>query len=129
MTYRTDSKKGTRSVGVARQWWGEAVGSDPARQPVLHEALAQFSALLYVQDVHGAEAARQVQEDQLRGVYQVYRTFGGEDAATLFITTSRENLAEGDDPAAGSLFSVRPGVVGPAEETLFGDPEDSEPAS
>ena len=56
-------------------------------------------------------------------------TFGGEDAATLFITTSRENLAEGDDPAAGSLFSVRPGVVGPAEETLFGDPEDSEPAS
>jgi aminopeptidase N len=67
--------------GVARQWWGEAVGNDPARHPVLHEALAQFSALLYVQDVRGAEAARQVQEDQLRGVYQVYRTFGGEDVS------------------------------------------------
>jgi len=65
--------------GLARQWWGAAVGSDPARQPVLHEALAQFSALLYVQDVRGAESARQVQEDQLRGVYQIYRTFGGED--------------------------------------------------
>jgi sugar lactone lactonase YvrE len=47
--------------------------------------------------------------------------FGGEDRGTLFITTSRENLPEGEDPAAGSLFSARPGVVGPAEENLFGD--------
>lgn len=74
-----DSLDFAAAQGVARQWWGEAVGSDPARQPVLHESLAQFSALLYVQDVRGAETARQVQDDQLRGVYQVYRTFGGED--------------------------------------------------
>jgi hypothetical protein len=64
---------------VAQQWWGEAVGSDPAREPFLDEALAQWSALLYVQDVRGEERARQVREDQLRGVYQIYRTFGGED--------------------------------------------------
>ena len=43
---------------------------------------------------------------------------------TLFITTSRENLADGEDPAAGSLFTARPGVAGPVEETLFGDAED-----
>lgn len=48
-------------------------------------------------------------------------TFGGEDRGTLFITTSRENLAEGEDPAAGSLFAARPGVHGPAEELVFGD--------
>ncbi|HEX8353176.1 MAG TPA: M1 family aminopeptidase [Pyrinomonadaceae bacterium] len=76
-----DSLEFAAAQGVARQWWGEAVGSDPARQPVLHEALAQFSALLYVQDVRGPESARQVQDDQLRGVYQVYRTFGGEDVS------------------------------------------------
>ena len=74
-----DNLEFAAAQGVARQWWGGAVGSDPARQPVLHEALSQFSALLYVQDVRGAEGARQVQDDQLRGVYQVYRTFGGED--------------------------------------------------
>jgi aminopeptidase N len=67
--------------GVAQQWWGEAVGSDPAREPVLDEALAQWSALLYVQDTHGAERAGAVRDDQMRGVYQVYRTFGGEDRA------------------------------------------------
>ncbi|MFL6333984.1 MAG: M1 family aminopeptidase [Pyrinomonadaceae bacterium] len=74
-----DNLEFAAAQGVARQWWGGAVGSDPAREPVLHEALAQFSALLYVQDVRGAESAQQVQDDQLRGVYQVYRTFGGED--------------------------------------------------
>ena len=48
-------------------------------------------------------------------------TFGGEDRGTLFITTSRENLADGDDPAAGSLFAARPGVHGPVDELVFGD--------
>jgi hypothetical protein len=76
-----DSLEFAAAQGVAQQWWGETVGSDPARQPILDEALAQWSALLYEQDVHGAERAAAVQEDQLRGVYQVYRTFGGEDRA------------------------------------------------
>lgn len=47
-------------------------------------------------------------------------TFGGEDRSTLFITTSRENLAEGEDPQAGSLFAARPGPLGPEIEPLFG---------
>lgn len=76
-----DSLEFASAQGVAQQWWGETVGSDPQREPVLDEALAQWSALLYVQDTHGEERAKQMQEDQLRGVYQVYRTFGGEDRA------------------------------------------------
>ena len=39
-------------------------------------------------------------------------TFGGPDLSTLFITTSRENLAPGDDPLAGSIFRIDPGVRG-----------------
>lgn len=76
-----DSLEFAAAQGVAQQWWGEAVGSDPAREAVVDEALAQWSALLYVQDVHGEVRAGEVQEDQLRGVYQIYRTFGGEDRA------------------------------------------------
>ncbi|TFD93868.1 SMP-30/gluconolactonase/LRE family protein [Cryobacterium lactosi] len=39
-------------------------------------------------------------------------TFGGDDLSQLFITTSRENLAPGEDPLAGSIFTVAPGVTG-----------------
>jgi sugar lactone lactonase YvrE len=38
-------------------------------------------------------------------------TFGGPDLDELYITTSRENLAD-PEPAAGAVFSVRPGVTG-----------------
>lgn len=64
---------------VAHQWWGNAVGNDPAREPVLDEALSSWSALLYYEEVNGKEQAAIVQEDQLLGVYRLYRTFGGED--------------------------------------------------
>jgi sugar lactone lactonase YvrE len=39
-------------------------------------------------------------------------TFGGPDLATLFITTSRENVEGSDDPVAGSLLATQPGVRG-----------------
>lgn len=64
---------------VAHQWWGAAVGNNPAREPVLDEALSCWSALLYYREVHGNELAASVLDDQLLGVYRVYRTFGGED--------------------------------------------------
>jgi sugar lactone lactonase YvrE len=39
-------------------------------------------------------------------------TFGGNALDELFITTSREGLEPGEDPQAGSLFRVQPGVTG-----------------
>jgi sugar lactone lactonase YvrE len=39
-------------------------------------------------------------------------TFGGTDLDSLFITTSRENLAPDEDPPAGSLFRADVGVRG-----------------
>ena len=39
-------------------------------------------------------------------------TFGGADLRQLLITTSRENLAAGSDPLAGSIFTATPGVAG-----------------
>jgi aminopeptidase N len=74
-----DSLEWTVAHVVAHQWWGSAVGSDPQRSPVLDEALANYSALLYYKDVHSEARATSALDDQLRGVYKVYRTFGGED--------------------------------------------------
>jgi hypothetical protein len=64
---------------IAHQWWGAAVGNDPAREPVLDEAMASWSALLYFRDLYDEKKAATLLEDQLQGVYRLYRTFGGED--------------------------------------------------
>ena len=64
---------------VAHQWWGAAVGNDPAREPLLDEALSCWSALLYYKNVYGDQRAEAVLNDQVRGVYRLYRTFGGDD--------------------------------------------------
>jgi hypothetical protein len=64
---------------VAHQWWGAAVGNDPAREPVLDEALSCWSSLVYYRTVYGPEKAEAVLDDQVRGVYRLYRTFGGDD--------------------------------------------------
>jgi hypothetical protein len=74
-----DSLEWTTVHVVAHQWWGGAVGNDPSRAPVLDEALANWSALLYYRDQHGEVRAAAALDDQLRGVYKIYRTFGGED--------------------------------------------------
>jgi hypothetical protein len=64
---------------VAHQWWGAAVGNDPAREPLLDEALACWSSLLYYRQTYGEEKASAVLDAQVRGVYRLYRTFGGDD--------------------------------------------------
>ena len=74
-----DSLEFTVAHVVAQQWWGVTVGNNPERDPILDEALANWSALLYYKDVHSEERATAAQDDQLRGVYKIYRTFGGED--------------------------------------------------
>jgi hypothetical protein len=64
---------------VAHQWWGAAVGNDAGREPVLDESLSNWSALLYYREMHGEQQTANALEEQLRGVYKVYRTFGGDD--------------------------------------------------
>lgn len=75
-----DSLEWTVAHTIAHQWWGEVVGNDPERTPVLDEALANWSALAYYQEAHGEVRAAAALDDQLRGVYRIYRTFGGEDS-------------------------------------------------
>ena len=74
-----DSLEWTVAHLVGHQWWGAAVGNDPARQPVLDEALAGWSALQYYREIYGEQRAATALQDQLRGVYRLYRTLGGED--------------------------------------------------
>jgi hypothetical protein len=74
-----DSLEWTVARAVAHQWWGTTVGNDPGREPVLDEALANWSALLYYRETHGKLQFTTALDEQVRGVYTLYRTFGGED--------------------------------------------------
>ena len=74
-----DSLEWTIARAVAHQWWGATVGNDSGREPVLNEALANWSALLYYRETHGEPQFTEALNEQVRGVYTLYRTFGGED--------------------------------------------------
>ena len=76
-----ESLEWTVARSVAQQWWGVVVGGDAAREPLLLESLTNWSALLYHADTHGAERAERARQEQLCGVYKIFRTFGGRDAA------------------------------------------------
>lgn len=65
---------------VAHQWWHGIVGSDSRQHPFQDEALAQYSAILYVEDRYGAERARREAEQQVASGYHAMRLMGRPDA-------------------------------------------------
>jgi hypothetical protein len=101
---------------VAHQWWGATVGNNPERAPVLDEALAQWSALLYYKEVRGEERAMTALNDQLRGVYKVYRTFGGEDMAADRAAREYRNFFQ-----YSAIVASKGGLMFTALRQLMGD--------
>lgn len=73
---------------------------------------------LWVALYGGSAVAHYDSDGVLRGTVEVAASqvtscaFGGDDLGTLYITTSRQNLEPGAEPAAGALFAVEPGVKG-----------------
>lgn len=65
--------------GVAHQWWGDVIGSDPERTPYLDEALSTFSAAYYHEVAYGKPLGEIILKQQLQGTYQAYRMLGGVD--------------------------------------------------
>lgn len=65
--------------GVARQWWGVAVGSDSERTPFLDEALSSYSAAYYHEAAYGKGLGDIILKQQLYGTYHAYRMLGGAD--------------------------------------------------
>lgn len=69
----------TLAHGVAQQWWGSAVGSDPERAPYVNEALSSYSAAYFHEVAYGKPLGEIVIKQQLNGTYQAYRMLGGID--------------------------------------------------
>lgn len=66
---------------VAHQWWHGLVGSDSRAHPWVDESLAQWSAMLWVEERYGAERARQEGERQVAMGYRTMRMMGVADGA------------------------------------------------
>jgi hypothetical protein len=69
----------TLAHGVAHQWWGAVVGSDPERTPFLDEAIANYTAAYYHEVLYGKPLGEIILKQQLNGTYQAYRMLGGAD--------------------------------------------------
>ncbi len=64
---------------VAHQYWRGLVGSNSRLHPFNDEGLAQFSAVLYLQDRYGKERAEDEMRTQLTLGYQMMRMMGQPD--------------------------------------------------
>lgn len=63
--------------------------------------------------LHYDASGRQVDRVEVPGVTNTSAVaFGGAGRDTLYITTSRQHLADGAEPGAGSVFAAQPGVRG-----------------
>lgn len=91
---------------VAHEWWNAVVGSDSRRHPFVDEAMANHSALLYFEAVHGKEAAERQRTLQAKLGYQMARMMGGEDRPVDTPAEDFDNLFEyaGIVYGKGALF-------------------------
>ena len=66
---------------VAHQWWFGLVGSDARQQPVLDEALAQWSSLLYFREREGEQGYLRERDRMVLSSWWAWRLGGGPDGA------------------------------------------------
>ena len=101
---------------VAHQWWHGLVGSDAREHPFVDESLAQFSAMLYVEDRYGAERAEREGQRQVAANYQFMRLQGGRDGAV-----DRPVAAFADEMAYAGLVYGKGPYLYPALREELGD--------
>ena len=65
---------------VAHQYWHGLVGSDSREHPFVDEALAQYSAIVYLEDRYGKERAERDGMLNVKANYQMMRLLGSNDA-------------------------------------------------
>jgi len=61
---------------VAHQWWYALVGNDQVDEPWLDEALAQYSTLIYFEEVRGSRVAEEVRRRSFEDPYELLVTEG-----------------------------------------------------
>lgn len=79
---------------VAHQYWHGLVGSDSRDHPFVDEALAQYSAIIYLEDRYGRERAQRDGDANVKNNYHLMRALGQPDqVVNRPVSTFRSPLA------------------------------------
>jgi hypothetical protein len=106
----------TTAHEVAHQYFHVTVGSDSREHPFQDEALAQFGALLYFEDRHGAARAHAVSGSQVLMGYRMMRLLGVPDGPV-----DRPVDAFGSPLSYAGLVYGKGAALYPALRKLVGD--------
>jgi len=101
---------------VAHQWWHGLVGSDSRAHPWVDESLAQYSAMLYVEERYGRARADEEGERQVAMNYRMMRIQGQPDGIV-----DRAASAFGSPIAYAGLVYGKGPYFYRAVRTLVGD--------
>ncbi|MBT9554609.1 MAG: M1 family metallopeptidase [Myxococcales bacterium] len=104
--YLADTLEFVVAHEVAHEWWNAAVGSDSKRHPFIDEALANHSALLHFERVHGKAVADTQRSLQVALPYQLARLTGADDRPVALGTSEFNGMMEyaGIVYGKGALF-------------------------
>ncbi|HEY8427432.1 MAG TPA: M1 family aminopeptidase [Sandaracinaceae bacterium] len=114
--HRLSSLEVVTAHEVAHQWWHGLVGSDSRRHPFQDECLAQYSAMLYLEDRYGRERAEREAARHVAASYHMMRLMGRPDAAV-----DRPVSAFGDPLSYAGLVYGKGPYLYPALRRLLGD--------
>jgi hypothetical protein len=74
----------------AHQWWYGMVGNDQVNEPWVDESLAQYSSLIYYQDLRGANAGENILRGQFQGVYNRAKSEGRDKPVNMPVNAYNE---------------------------------------
>jgi hypothetical protein len=76
---------------VSHQWWYGMVGDDQVNYPWVDESLAQYSSLIYEQDIHGANAGQTILRQYFQNLYEQAKNAGHDAAVNQPVSAFNEN--------------------------------------
>ncbi|MBI5301238.1 MAG: M1 family metallopeptidase [Chloroflexi bacterium] len=75
---------------ISHQWWYALVGNDQVNAPWVDEALAQYSSLLYYEDLRGANAGPNIVKQVFQGPYERAKKEGRDAAVNQPVSAFNE---------------------------------------
>lgn len=75
---------------TAHQWWYGMVGDDQANEPWVDESLAQYSSLIYYEDLRGVSVAESILRGQFQGIYNRAKSEGRDKPVNLPVSAYDE---------------------------------------